>query len=662
MSDVILHLQTLEGAETRVMSGNRLSIGRGEEADWRVDDYNLSEIHAVIYREGKNVWIEDRLSANGSCVNGKPVLLGGMPLNDDNEIILGRDTTIRVNFRRESGFAPAPPTQARANAATTPLRITGLSVLFLAVLIGGAYVVRALVGGNGTVKIDPTGSPTPEETSIPTLQFTPSVVPTKLYRDMSEDEKISFINQKARLVSNKISNSEQPYDFTEAVILLIKKYLDSYGARVGNGLIESESSAGCDGLERLGVSRKYLWKEDLGSLLSRARCYAPTVIRAFNDPQHKAPPAVGLYLVMIESEYHRCLESPVGARGMFQFMPKTAELYGVRNEDAMCRPEVMAAAAARYIADRRGQFGTDKMSVTLAIAGYNRGPGSITKDLQKVLSQDEADVELKLVKGNERGFWSLVEGSSKLDKYFNGENIKYVPKFFAAAIVGENPRAFGVDMDPLSLSTVVGPPPPASDPPTLTQGDCVSKAAIRAMTQIGNERDYSFPILNGISIRDQINGLAAQYRFSSSLPGILANSGGLSSRANAKGVKPSILIYSALAATEGGQRGDPVKAADAMLDELHRIQIDIGIEKPDSALLVIAAYKLGFRSDNYNRFKSRMEKLNDADKERHIWRYHETKALPEDAYQFAMKALTLGAIAQNPQCFEINAQAVNFRN
>ncbi len=41
-----------------------------------------------------------------------------------------------------------------------------------------------------------------------------------------------------------------------------------------------------------------------------------------------------------------------------------------------------------------------------------------------------------------------MEGSA--GKQFNNENIKYVPKFFATAIIGENPQDFGVNLQPLS--------------------------------------------------------------------------------------------------------------------------------------------------------------------------------------------------------------------
>ena len=57
----------------------------------------------------------------------------------------------------------------------------------------------------------------------------------------------------------------------------------------------------------------------------------------------------------------------------------------------------------------------------------------------------------------DRSFWTLVANKSSLEggagKQFNAENIKYVPKFFATAIIGENPQDFGVNLQPLSTYT-----------------------------------------------------------------------------------------------------------------------------------------------------------------------------------------------------------------
>ena len=248
----------------------------------------------------------------------------------------------------------------------------------------------------------------------------------KLYLQMSEEERNEFIYAQARNVSRMMSSRE--YVFTDDVLPYIKKYVDGYARRVGNN-----STA--------------IWGEDLNFLFGRARRLAPDIIREFNA--RGSPKIVGLYIPMIESEYRECLTSPVGAKGLFQFMPATASGYGVNPADR-CDVKKMAPAAAKYIKDRIAEFGSDAMSVALGIAGYNRSPDSVRRDLSDVVNS----------KNKERSFWTLVANSDKLDRFFQNENVKYVPKFFAAAIVGENPEAFGLEMR--KLSTYTEPPDAAA--------------------------------------------------------------------------------------------------------------------------------------------------------------------------------------------------------
>ena len=87
------------------------------------------------------------------------------------------------------------------------------------------------------------------------------------------------------------------------------------------------------------------------------------------------------------------------------------------------------------------------LSVPFAIASYNEGEGGLNENLKKALEA------AKTSNDPERSFWTLVEHAEILSVQFKNENIKYVPKFFAAAIVGENPRVFGVDMGPISSYT-----------------------------------------------------------------------------------------------------------------------------------------------------------------------------------------------------------------
>jgi membrane-bound lytic murein transglycosylase D len=150
---------------------------------------------------------------------------------------------------------------------------------------------------------------------------------------------------------------------------------------------------------------------------------------------------------MIESEHCPCLESPTKAKGMFQFLASSAPDYGL-HPDQRCEPEPSAKAAAKYVKSLMGRFGTAPDSVPLAIASYNSGQGNLSNNLDKVFAA---------VANQNRNFWTLMANQSKMEgraaKQFSGENVKYVPKFFATAIIGENPQDFGVDLQPLSTYT-----------------------------------------------------------------------------------------------------------------------------------------------------------------------------------------------------------------
>jgi membrane-bound lytic murein transglycosylase D len=163
-------------------------------------------------------------------------------------------------------------------------------------------------------------------------------------------------------------------------------------------------------------------------------------------------PRIGLYLAMIESEHCVCLQSPTGPLGMFQFTRATGELHGLRvmrgaspsNPDERCEPEPAARAAASYMKALTARYGTGPSSVPLAIGSYNSGEGGLSSNLQKALDSGE---------GLPRDFWTLIAKGDILSKQFQSENFKYVPKFFAAAIIGENPQDFGLNLQPLSTYT-----------------------------------------------------------------------------------------------------------------------------------------------------------------------------------------------------------------
>jgi membrane-bound lytic murein transglycosylase D len=176
----------------------------------------------------------------------------------------------------------------------------------------------------------------------------------------------------------------------------------------------------------------------LNEVYQRAPPYIPVIAKEFKS--RRIPVVVGIYLPMIESAYQPCFENEAGAKGLFQFVPTTAERYGVARKD-MCDVNKMTAAAAHYIADRMAELGDDSESMTLVLLSYNRGAEAVLDELRLLR---ETDVNY------ERNFWTLFANRNKLDQTFRQESAYYVPAFFAAAIIGENPQAFGLSTPPLS--------------------------------------------------------------------------------------------------------------------------------------------------------------------------------------------------------------------
>jgi hypothetical protein len=80
----------------RMLSGDRLVLGRSREADLVLDDPNVSRRHAELRREGEHWAIADLGSTNGVKVNGRRV--ERTELEPGDEIVLG---TLELRFEVE---------------------------------------------------------------------------------------------------------------------------------------------------------------------------------------------------------------------------------------------------------------------------------------------------------------------------------------------------------------------------------------------------------------------------------------------------------------------------------------------------------------------------------------------------------------------------------
>ena len=240
----------------------------------------------------------------------------------------------------------------------------------------------------------------------------------KLYRQMSPSEQALFVQEQAAQIGRQISGHE--FEFTPAFEMEIQKHIDQYARRIGN-------SAG----DRSG-------KSDVRLVFRRGSAFAPTLIATFKARQ--VSPLIGLYLPLIESEYVNVPHAnSMGAIGMFQFLPQTGIRYGLSSDDLLS-VEKSADAAARYIANNISLFADDSMKEALALLSYNRGTQNTRRDLELVRDSQNKDCSI----------CALTAARTRLDRTFQDESIHYVPQFFAAAIIGENPQVFDLGMAPLS--------------------------------------------------------------------------------------------------------------------------------------------------------------------------------------------------------------------
>ncbi|HEV2903755.1 MAG TPA: serine/threonine-protein kinase [Pyrinomonadaceae bacterium] len=246
---------------------------------------------------------------------------------------------------------------------------------------------------------------------------TPNAPPTqKTYAQMNEAEQLAFVSEQEQRISAMMG--DRPVKLNDEAVRVIKSHVDYYvaqrpGATSPNG-------------------------EGLPVRYQRAKPYIPVIARAFGA--RRIPVVVGIYLAMFESAYHPCPENSWGAKGLFQFLPQTAEHYGVARSE-MCDVNKMAPAAAHYIADRMAELGDDSQSMTLVLLSFNRGAEAVRDALRQLRETD---------RNYERNFWTLFANRDKLDETFRNESANYVPGFFAVAIIGENPETFELGTPPLS--------------------------------------------------------------------------------------------------------------------------------------------------------------------------------------------------------------------
>jgi membrane-bound lytic murein transglycosylase D len=158
----------------------------------------------------------------------------------------------------------------------------------------------------------------------------------------------------------------------------------------------------------------------------------PYLAYIFNEVRKRNLPGEITLLPFIESGYDPFAYSHGRAAGLWQFIPGTGKMYGLKQDwwyDG--RRDIVASteAALDYLEKLHKQFDGDWL---LALAAYNSGAGTVNKAIRKNRKA-----------GRPTDFWHL-----NLPK----ETSAYVPKLLAISNVVREPGKYGVTLLPVAMT------------------------------------------------------------------------------------------------------------------------------------------------------------------------------------------------------------------
>lgn len=160
-------------------------------------------------------------------------------------------------------------------------------------------------------------------------------------------------------------------------------------------------------------------------MVDRSRLYLYHIVQEID---RRAMPMEIALLPMIESAFNPTALSPAAASGIWQFMPSTARLYGLKQDNWYDGRRDFTAATQAAL-DYLNKLYLDFGDWQLALAAYNCGEGCVTRAIQKNVEQ-----------GLPTDYASLP---------LPNETRHYVPKLLAIRDLIRNPDHYGIAIDTL---------------------------------------------------------------------------------------------------------------------------------------------------------------------------------------------------------------------
>lgn len=181
------------------------------------------------------------------------------------------------------------------------------------------------------------------------------------------------------------------------------------------------------GLEHKSVQRQLEWYSSHQDYIDRVMVRSePFLHFILTEIESRNMPAELVLLPIVESAFQPFAYSHGRAAGIWQFIPATGRLYGLKQDwwyDGRRDIYASTKAAIKYLDNLASIFDGDWL---LALAAYNSGPGTVQKAIRR-----------NKQRGKPTDFWHLT-----LPK----ETSAYVPKLLALKELITQPREYGITL------------------------------------------------------------------------------------------------------------------------------------------------------------------------------------------------------------------------
>lgn len=199
-------------------------------------------------------------------------------------------------------------------------------------------------------------------------------------------------------------------------------------------------------------------------------------------------------------------------------------------------------------------------------------------------------------------------------------------------------------------------PTPVGDSSDLS---LIESCASKVLTGISRD---TRPVLTEKPLKD-IKSNVQRYKSSSSLAELLRSMKRalpqISAIAKSNGVRATLVAYATLAQIDRDGHGDPVQVAAGLAPTLARMRAIFGDETATDSLLTIAG--LGEGASLQWRINKLSERGNDSPMTiRSVWYLHDHQTISDQTFNFVLRFLALGVIAQDPQKFGVSGEPLIF--